>query len=113
MTDLQIIPVTDKHGENDFIELPYRLYQDDPAWVPPLRSDVRELLNRKKNPFFDHARMQLFLAKRGSKVVGRISAHIDDLALAQPPEQGMGPGRVRMDPGRRGEAVLRPTGHEL
>ncbi|MAC11852.1 MAG: N-acetyltransferase [Sphingorhabdus sp.] len=92
MTDLQIIPVTDKHGENDFIELPYRLYQDDPAWVPPLRSDVRELLNRKKNPFFDHARMQLFLAKRGSNVVGRISAHIDDLALAQPPEQGMGPG---------------------
>ena len=45
-----------------------------------------------KNPFFEHARVQLFLAHRGGKVVGRISAHIDELALAQPAEQGMGPG---------------------
>ncbi len=92
MTDLQIIPVADQSGEKEFIEFPYRLYRNDPAWVPPLRSDVRELLDRKKNPFFDHARMQLFLAKRNGKTIGRISAHIDDLALAQPPEQGMGPG---------------------
>ena len=92
MTDIQIVPVADKTGEREFIELPYRLYADDPHWVPPLRSDVRELLNRKKNPFFDHARMQLFLARADGRVVGRISAHIDELALAQPAEQGMGPG---------------------
>ena len=92
VTNIQIYPVADKGDENDFIELPFRLYADDPHWVPPLRSDVRELLDRKKNPFFDHARMQLFLARRDGGVVGRISAHIDELALAQPAEQGMGPG---------------------
>ncbi|WP_420605707.1 N-acetyltransferase [Novosphingopyxis sp.] len=92
MTDIQIYPVATKADENDFIELPYRLYAGDPHWVPPLRSDVRELLDAKKNPFFDHARLQLFLARENGSVVGRISAHIDELALAQPAEQGMGPG---------------------
>jgi len=57
-----------------------------------LRSEVKELLTPGKNPFHDHARMQLFLARRAGRVAGRISAHIDELALAQPPEQGMGPG---------------------
>src|SRR5690606_35603596 len=44
-----------------------------------------------KNPFYEHAKVQLFLARRAGRVVGRISAHYDELALAQPPEQGMGP----------------------
>ncbi len=92
MTDITIDPVTDKHGVRAFIDLPYRLYADDPHWVPPLRSDVAELLDRKKNPFFDHARLQLFLARANGHVVGRIAAHIDELALEQPVEQGMGPG---------------------
>ena len=94
MTDAQIdiAPVSGKGDLDAFIDLAYRLNKGDPAWVPPLRSDVRELLTRGKNPFHEHARMQLFLARRGGKVVGRISAHIDELALEQPPEQGMGPG---------------------
>src|SRR5690606_16820877 len=58
----------------------------------PLRNEVAELLTPGKNPFFEHAKVQLFLARRDSRVVGRISAHYDELALAQPPEQGMGPG---------------------
>jgi GNAT superfamily N-acetyltransferase len=72
--------------------VPYRLNKNDPNWVPPLRVEAAELLTPSKNPFHDHARMQLFLARRGGAVVGRISAHIDELALQQPPEQGMGPG---------------------
>lgn len=92
MTDIQIYPVASKTDEDAFIELPYRLYAQDPHWVPPLRRDVRELLDRAKNPFFDHARMQLFLARQNGSVVGRISAHIDELALTQPVDQGMGPG---------------------
>jgi hypothetical protein len=51
-----------------------------------------ELLTPGRNPFHEHARVQYFLARRGPAVVGRISAHIDELALTQPPEQGMGPG---------------------
>lgn len=81
-----------KTEKKQFIELAYALNSNDPNWVPPLRSDINELLNPKKNPFFKHADVQLFLAKQGQKVVGRISAHIDHLALAQPIEQGMGPG---------------------
>ncbi|MGP1282896.1 MAG: N-acetyltransferase [Parasphingopyxis sp.] len=65
---------------------------DTPHWVPPLRSDVIELLTPGKNPFYEHADVQLFLAWRDGRAVGRISAHIDHLALEQPVEQGMGPG---------------------
>lgn len=50
------------------------------------------MLTPGKNPFHEHARMQLFLAWRGGTAVGRISAHIDELALTQPASQGMGPG---------------------
>lgn len=90
--ELRISPVGSKQALDDFIDLPYRLYADDPNWVPPLRADVAELLNPEKNPFYGHAEGQLFLARRAGRVVGRISAHIDKLALAQPVEQGMGPG---------------------
>jgi len=75
-----------------FVELPFRLYANNPNWVPPLKGDVYELINPKKNPWFEHGEAQLFLARRGGAVVGRISAHIDRLALAQPAEQGFGPG---------------------
>ena len=81
-----------KNEKKQFIEVAYRLNSHNPNWVPPLRSDINELLNPEKNPFFKHADVQLFLAKKGDEIVGRISAHIDHLALAQPAEQGMGPG---------------------
>ena len=75
-----------------FVDLGYRLNAGDPHWVPPLRAEALELITPGKNPFFEHATCQLFLARRGETVVGRISAHYDHLALTQPPEQGMGPG---------------------
>lgn len=81
-----------KNEKKQFIEIAYQLNSHDPNWIPPLRSDINELLNPKKNPFFKHAEVQLFLAKKGNDIVGRISAHIDHLALNQPVEQGMGPG---------------------
>jgi len=89
---IDITPVSDKGGLKAFIECAYRINADDPNWVPPLRTDMVELLTPGRNPFHEHARVQLFLARRGGKVVGRISAHIDELALQQPVEQGMGPG---------------------
>ncbi|MDL2351557.1 MAG: N-acetyltransferase [Pseudomonadota bacterium] len=91
-TELMVTRVGNKADLSAFIDLAYRLNRSDPNWVPPLRSEVTELLSPGKNPFHEHATMQLFLARRGDTVVGRISAHIDHLALAQPPEQGMGPG---------------------
>lgn len=90
--DISIEAVTTKGQLKSFVEIAYQLNAHDPAWVPPLRSEVHALLNPKKNPFFEHATVQLFLARRAGKPVGRISAHIDHLALKQPVEQGMGPG---------------------
>jgi GNAT superfamily N-acetyltransferase len=57
-----------------FIDLPYRLHARDPVWVPPLRRDVESLLSRSKNPFFEHAEAEYFLAERDGQVVGRIAA---------------------------------------
>ena len=90
--EVSISPVSGKADLKAFIDVAYRLNERDPNWVPPLRHEVRELVNPEKNPFFQHADVQFFLARRGNDVVGRISAHIDHLALAQPVDQGMGPG---------------------
>jgi len=58
----------------DFIDLVYRLNAADPAWVPPLRIDLRARLSRKQNPFFEHGEADYFLAERDGKVAGRIAA---------------------------------------
>jgi hypothetical protein len=92
MSDISVEPVNGKRDFDAFVDLVYQLNAGDPNWVPPLRAEVVELLTPGKNPFHEHAKVQLFLARRGARVVGRISAHYDELALAQPPEQGMGPG---------------------
>jgi len=92
MSDVAISPVQGKRDLRDFIDVAYRLNASDPNWVANLRSEEVEKFTPGKNPFFTHARCQLFLARRGGRVVGRISAHIDELALSQPVEKGMGPG---------------------
>ena len=60
-----------------FIKLPFRLYKGQPNWVPPLIYERKRHLDRKKNPFFEHAEAEYFLAVRDGEVVGRISAHVD------------------------------------
>jgi GNAT superfamily N-acetyltransferase len=90
--DIVITPADSKSERAAFVDLAYAINAGDPNWVPPLRMEALELVDPAKNPFFGHADVQLFLARRGDKAVGRISAHIDRLAIAQPPEQGMGPG---------------------
>ncbi|HVR89755.1 MAG TPA: N-acetyltransferase [Novosphingobium sp.] len=89
---IAIAPVSSKADTAAFVDLPYRLYANDPNWVPPLRSEAVEMITPGKNPFFEHATHQFFLARCGDRVVGRISAHIDQQALSMPVEQGMGPG---------------------
>lgn len=61
-----------------FIKLPWELYKDDPNWVAPLIFDVRKNLDPKKNPFFKHAEMDMFLAEKDGKLVGRIAAIKND-----------------------------------
>ena len=92
MTEIIIRPVLTKADKKAFVDLPFRLYASDPNWVPPLKDEVHALITPGKNPWFEHGEAECFLAQRDGHIVGRISAHIDHLALAQPVEQGMGPG---------------------
>jgi GNAT superfamily N-acetyltransferase len=62
-----------------FIKMPWRLYRDDPHWVPPLIADQKEFLDPKRGVFYDHGEVRLFLAYRDGQSVGRISSHINDL----------------------------------
>lgn len=87
-----IRPVASKADRKRFVDLAYTLNASDPNWVAPLRTEALELITPGKNPFYEHAEQQLFLAERDGKLVGRISAHIDKLWLSMPAEQGGGPG---------------------
>jgi GNAT superfamily N-acetyltransferase len=71
---LRVRAARDRRDLKRFIDLPYRLHARDPVWVPPLRRDVELLLSRSRNPFFEHAEAEYFIAERGSQVVGRIAA---------------------------------------
>jgi hypothetical protein len=64
-----------------FVDFAWDVYRDDPAWVPPLKGEVHGLIDPKKNPWFGHARAALWLAERDGKIVGRISAQVDQLVL--------------------------------
>ncbi len=79
MTDsLSVRPVRTASDLKKFIAFPYDLHRGHPYWVPPLRRDVKTILSREKNPFFEHADAEYFLATRGTngseEVVGRIAA---------------------------------------
>jgi GNAT superfamily N-acetyltransferase len=74
---LQVRPVSGRRDLNAFIKLPFRLRADDPQWIPPLLFERRAFLDKRKNPWFQHAEAQYFLAERDGEVVGRITAHVD------------------------------------
>ncbi len=74
---IEIVPVGDKTGLKQFIELPFALYRDYPHWVAPLRIAVKDLLNREKHPFYANAEMELYLALQDGKIVGRVAAVLD------------------------------------
>lgn len=94
MIDAEIViePVEGKAGRAAFVDIGRRFAAETPHSVPQLRSEQLELLDPARNPLFEHAEVQLFLARRGGQPVGRIAACIDRLMLEMPPEQGFGPG---------------------
>jgi len=69
--------VADKHDLKRFITLPWSIYRGNPYWVPPLISEEKKLLSPGRNPFWDHAERELFIAFRGDQAVGRIAAIVD------------------------------------
>lgn len=79
---IRIEPVKDQAGLKQFVRFPAGLYRADPAWVPPLIFERLHFFSAK-NPYFEHARWQCWLAYRGATAVGRISAQIDELHLSR------------------------------
>jgi hypothetical protein len=75
---LDVFSLNSKRDFNDFIKLPWQIYKGNPYWVPPLISEIKEILDLQKNPFWEHARRELFIARQDGKVVGRIAAIVDD-----------------------------------
>ena len=74
---VRIFPVSTKKDMQDFLDLPFRIYEDDAWWVPPIRKHLEKLLDPKQGPFFEIGQAQYFLAKKNGVVVGRISAHLN------------------------------------
>lgn len=85
MPELEIVPADRGRARRDFLELPYRLYAQDPVWVAPLRRDQKSILDEQRHPFYRHAESRLFIARRRSDVVGRVAAVVDHNL---PPEAG-------------------------
>lgn len=72
--EIVVKKVTSRKEINQFIKFPHKLYADDPNYAPELNISIRERLNRKKNPFFEHSEVDYFLALKGNEIVGRIAA---------------------------------------
>lgn len=73
MITIHKIDTKSKKEVNEFVDLPFRLFKDVPQWVPPLKSGVRDVLNRNKHPYHEHSDADFFVAKDGDEVVGRIA----------------------------------------
>jgi GNAT superfamily N-acetyltransferase len=78
MSNLEITPVKTKQELMEFISFAWDVYTEDPNWVPPLVSMMKEMFDRQKNPFWEHSEYHNLVARRDGKVVGRISAIVND-----------------------------------
>jgi GNAT superfamily N-acetyltransferase len=77
---LEVVPVNSKADLKAFMTLPWRIYKDDPQWVPPLLGELAKVLDRRKHPFHQHADVAYFIARQDGHVVGRITASINHLS---------------------------------
>ena len=77
MNQVHIEPVADRKGVEALVTFPFELYRGDPNWVPPLIEERVAVFDRRKNPFYEHAEYQLFLARRDGRLVGTIGAVIN------------------------------------
>ena len=75
--DIKVSNVIGRRALSKFIKFPWKIYKNNPYWVAPLISEQKKFFNPKKNPFYGHSKVQLFLAYMNNEIVGRISAHIN------------------------------------
>ena len=74
---IEISEVRSRRDRNAFIKFPWRVYRNDPAWVPPVILERKQFMDRRKHPFFRHGEAAFFLARRDGEIVGRIAASDD------------------------------------
>jgi hypothetical protein len=74
---LQIVPVRTRRQLRRFVKVPFRLHRGSEQWVPPLLFERMGFLDRSKNPYFEHAEAEYFIAERDGAAVGRITAQVD------------------------------------
>ncbi|MBI9069973.1 MAG: hypothetical protein JEY94_00145 [Melioribacteraceae bacterium] len=74
MSSITVRKVEGKKDLMSFIKLPWKIYENDPNWVPHLIMERKQILDKKKNPFFTHGDMELYLAEQNGEIVGRIAA---------------------------------------
>jgi len=74
MSEPIIKPVSNRSQKRQFLAFPWKLYKDDPYWIPPLRANQKEMVGYRYHPFYERNRIQTFLAYRGGEVCGRIAA---------------------------------------
>lgn len=79
MSELKVTDVQNATELMSFISFPWEVYKDDAFWVPPLISERKEFLDKEHSPFFEHAKADFFIARRGEKIVGTIAAFTDEL----------------------------------
>lgn len=77
MAKIEVKPVSTSKELEQFILFPWKVYANDPYWVPPLISERKAFFDPSRNPFFKHAEVQLFLALKEGELAGTISAHIN------------------------------------
>ncbi|MBK5232669.1 MAG: hypothetical protein JJE13_06775 [Thermoleophilia bacterium] len=77
MARVVVREVENKRDLKKFVKVAFRVHRNHAEWVPPLITDRMQFLNQKKNPYFDHAEVKLWIAEVDGEPVGRISAQID------------------------------------
>ncbi len=77
MPEIRIVRVARRSELRSFVNLPWKIYQGAPNWVPPLKKHLRRLLDPRRHPFWEFADRILLLAVRGKETVGRIAAIVD------------------------------------
>jgi ribosomal protein S18 acetylase RimI-like enzyme len=77
VSQIEVSPVNTRKERDAFIKFPWRIYRNDPAWVPPLILERKAFLDRKRHPFYQHGDAALFLARQNGEIAGRIMASDD------------------------------------
>jgi hypothetical protein len=67
------IDTDNRKDVNRFIKFSYDLYRDDPLWVPPILSEMRNNMNKRKYPFFKHSEAEFLVVESDGQVLGRVA----------------------------------------